>query len=113
MKKLILFLLPALLFAQTPKEGLQRAIGTNTVTGSNLGAPFQVATIAALKAVTVATVANGQKVGVVCYATANDGGAGEFYYSSASAASELDRTESSSGASFSKRMTNLASSSLI
>jgi len=93
MRKLLLFLLAATMLAQpTPKENLQRAIGENTITGTNKGAPLQVQTIAALKAVTVANVTNGQVVQVVCYSTIGDGGGGEFYYSSASAATANDGT---------------------
>lgn len=78
--------LPA--FAQ--KEALQRAVGTNTVTGSLSSAPFQVATIAALKATLVANSAtpNGTSVNVLGYYAAGDGGGGTFQYNSASVATD-------------------------
>lgn len=71
-------------FAQ--KESLQRAVGTNTVTGSLTSAPFQVATIAALKATSVlnGAVPNGLQVYVNGYYSAGDGGQGYFAYNSAS-----------------------------
>jgi hypothetical protein len=78
--------------ATTPKESLRADVGTNSVIRSNLGASFQVATIAALKAVTVANMVDGEQVNVVAYATNGDGGGGEFYYSSGSAATANDGT---------------------
>jgi len=78
--------LPA--FAQ--KEALQRAVGTNVVTGSLTSAPFQVTTIAALKAVIVSNSAtpNGTQVYVTGYYAAGDGGQGYFVYNSASVAAD-------------------------
>lgn len=75
-------------FAQ--KEALQRSVGTNTVTGSLSSAPFQVATIAALKAVTVAGNAtpNGTQCYVTGYYATGDSGGGYFTYNSASAAAD-------------------------
>lgn len=71
-------------FAQ--KEALQRAVGTNTVTGSLLSTPFQVATIASLKAATVTNIPNGTQVYVSGYYATGDGGEGFFTYNSASSA---------------------------
>jgi hypothetical protein len=73
-------------FAQ--KEALQRAVGTNTVTGALASTPFQVSTIAALKATVVTNIANDTDVYVTCYSTAGDGGDGHFRYSSASSATD-------------------------
>lgn len=82
------FALP--LFAQ--KEGLQRTVGTNTVTGSLTSAPFQVATIAALKAIAVSATATAVPNGTQCYVTGyytnGDGGQGIFTYNSGSAATD-------------------------
>ena len=74
------------LFGQTPKEALQRNVGTNTVNGSLSSAPFQVATVAALKAVVVANsvTPNGTQVYVTGYYATGDGGQGYFQYSAAS-----------------------------
>ncbi len=71
-------------FAQ--KEMLQRSIGSNTVTGSLSSTPFQVATIASLKAATVTNIPTGTQVYVTGYYAAGDGGEGMFVYNSASAA---------------------------
>lgn len=73
-------------FAQ--KEALQRAVGTNTVTGSLSSTPFQVATIAALKAVAVTNIPDGTSVNITGYYAAGDGGQGDFKYSAASAVAD-------------------------
>lgn len=74
--------------AQSPKETLQRAPGTNTVTGTSLGAPFKVETVAALKAVVATQRFNGQQVEVSGYYTSGDGGGGMFQFNSASSATD-------------------------
>jgi hypothetical protein len=86
--RVILALACAPLWAQLPKEALQREVGGNGIAGSISGAPLKVATIAALKAVTVTRMTNGQQVEVANYATANDGGGGIFYFSSGSSATD-------------------------
>jgi hypothetical protein len=73
-------------FAQ--KEALQRAVGTNTVTGSLSSTPFQVSTIAAMKATVVTNVPNGTEVYVTGYYSAGDGGGGTFVYNSSSVATD-------------------------
>lgn len=75
-------------FAQTPKENLQRAIGTNDVRGTAASAPFKVETISALKAITAAQRFNGQQVEVANRSTANDGGSGTFYFDGSSSATD-------------------------
>lgn len=83
----LLVVFAATAFAQ--RENLQRGIGTNTIVGTSANAPFRVATIAALKATTIASVvANSQIVEVAGYLAAGDGGGGVFQYSSASAATD-------------------------
>lgn len=85
---LALILVASVLSAQTPKEAIQRDVGTNNLTGTATGAPLKVATVAALKAATVGRMANGQQVELANYSTVNDGGGGIFYYSSASVAAD-------------------------
>lgn len=84
----IILLFAAGAFAQTPRENLQRQPGTNIVTGSLSSAPWQVPTIAALRAVTVSAMANGQVVLVSGYYAAGDGGGGFFQYDSTASGSD-------------------------
>jgi hypothetical protein len=74
--------------AQTPKEAVQRDVGTNNLTGSATGAPVKVATITALKAVAVARMSSGQQVEIAGYYLAGDGAGGVFQYNSGSSASD-------------------------
>lgn len=94
MKTIFLFLtlLCAIPTFGQSKEALQRTVGTNTVTGSLSSTPAQVATIAALKAVSIANVPNGTQVDVTGYYSAGDGGGGVFFYNSASVAASNNGT---------------------
>ncbi len=85
---LILSAITAAVFAQTPKENLQRNIGTNTIAGTNAAAPFKVETIAALKAIVGTGRFNGQQVELAGYYAAGDGGGGVFQYDSSSSAAD-------------------------
>lgn len=76
------------LFGQTPKENLQRNVGTNTIGGTQAAAPFKVETIASLKAVVGGSRFNGQQVDVAGYYVAGDGGGGQFQFNSASSATD-------------------------
>ena len=78
----------SVLSAQTPKENLQREVGTNAIAGSVTGAAWKVTTIAALKAVSVARMATAQQVEVAGYLAAGDGGGGIFQYNSTSVADD-------------------------
>lgn len=85
---LALLVFAGAVLGQTPKENLQRNVGTNTIAGTLTAAPFKVDTIAALRAIVAAARFNGQQVEIANYATANDGGGGTFYFSAASAVAD-------------------------
>lgn len=69
-------------------EDLQRTRGGNAVFGQRTGAPFQVESVEALKAVDVATAWDGISVILLGYVEAGDGGQGFFTYDATSVATE-------------------------
>ena len=90
---LVFALLCSLALSQT-KETLQRTPKTNTVTGNIANSPYQVDTIAALKAVVPSSVGvgDGQQVIVSGRTGPNDGGGGVFTYNAASSATDNGAT---------------------
>lgn len=79
-------------FGQTPKEALQRLVGTNTINGALASTPFQVATIAALKAVVVTNVPNGTQVYVTGYYASGDCETRSYTYVAASSTANNNGT---------------------
>lgn len=67
-------------------EDLQREVGGNAIFGRRTGAPYQVETIADLKALVVSLAPDGTSVIVLGYYEVGDGGGGTFHYDATSSA---------------------------